>query len=56
MGKLGWQWVMVTSVVTVFMQGLSRSTAAAIELLGLQPSNCPGASAECAAELICLQQ
>lgn len=56
MGKLGWQWVMVTSVVTVFMQGLSRSTAAAIELLGLQPSKRPGASAECAAELFCLQQ
>ena len=32
--KRGWQWVMVTSVVTVFIQGLSRSTAAAIELLG----------------------
>jgi transposase len=33
-GKRGWQWVMVTAVVTVFNQGLSRSTAAAIELLG----------------------
>ena len=33
-GKRGWQWVMVTPVVTVFLQGLSRSTAAAIELLG----------------------
>jgi hypothetical protein len=33
-GKRGWQWVMVTTVVTVFMQGLSRSAAAAIELLG----------------------
>jgi hypothetical protein len=33
-GKLGWQWVMVTAPVTVFIQGLSRSTAAAIELLG----------------------
>lgn len=32
--KRGCQWVMVTAVVTVFMQGLSRSTAAAIELLG----------------------
>jgi len=32
--KRGWQWVMVTAVVTVFVQGLSRSTAAAIELLG----------------------
>ena len=28
------QWVMVTAVVTVFIQGLSGSTAAAIELLG----------------------
>ena len=33
-GKRGWQWVMVTPLVTVFMQGLSRSTASAIELLG----------------------
>jgi transposase len=33
-GKRGWQWVMVTAMVTVFVQGLSRSTAAAIELLG----------------------
>ena len=33
-GKRGWQWVMVTAVVTVFIQGLSRSTTAAIELLG----------------------
>ena len=33
-GKRGWQWVMATPVVTVFLQGLSRSTAAAIELLG----------------------
>ncbi len=33
-GKRGWQWVMVTAVVTVFIQGLSRSTAAAIELFG----------------------
>ena len=32
--KQGWQWVMVTAVVTVFIQGLSRSTATAIELLG----------------------
>ena len=32
--KRGWQWVMVTAVVTVFVQGLSRATAAAIELLG----------------------
>ena len=32
--KRGWQWVMVTAVVTVFFQGLSRSTAAAMELLG----------------------
>jgi transposase len=33
-GKRGWQWVMVTPVVTVFLQGLSRSTAAARQLLG----------------------
>jgi transposase len=33
-GKRGWLWVMVTPVVTVFMQCLSRSKAAAIELLG----------------------
>lgn len=33
-GKCGWQWVMITAVVTVFIQGPSRSTAAAIELLG----------------------
>jgi len=33
-GKRGWQWVMVTAVVTVFVQGLSRSAAAAVELLG----------------------
>jgi hypothetical protein len=33
-GKRGWQSVMVTAAVTVFIQGLSRSTAAAIELLG----------------------
>ena len=33
-GKRGWLWVMVTPVVTVFLQGLSRSAAAAIELLG----------------------
>jgi transposase len=32
--KRGWQWVMVTAVATVFVQGLSRSTAAAIELMG----------------------
>jgi transposase len=32
--RRGWQWVMVTPAVTVFLQGLSRSTAAAIELLG----------------------
>ena len=32
--RRGWQWVMVTPVVTVFQQGLSRSGAAAIELLG----------------------
>ncbi len=33
-GKRGWQWVMVSAVVTLLVQGLSRSTAAAIELLG----------------------
>jgi transposase len=33
-GRRGWQWVMVTPVVTVFVQGLSRSAAAAMELLG----------------------
>lgn len=33
-GKRGWQWVMVTATVTVFIQGLSRSAAAAMELLG----------------------
>jgi hypothetical protein len=33
-GKRGWQWVMVAAMVTVFMQGLSRSTAAAIECWG----------------------
>jgi transposase len=32
--RRGWLWVMVTPVVTVFRQGLSRSAAAAIELLG----------------------
>jgi transposase len=32
--KRGWQWVMATPVVTVFLQGLSRSSAAAMELLG----------------------
>ena len=32
--RRGWLWVMVTPVVTVFLQGLSRSAAAAIELLG----------------------
>jgi transposase len=36
-GRRGWQWVMVTPVVTVFLQGLSRSAAAAIELLGDVP-------------------
>ncbi|CAK6686984.1 IS66 family transposase [Synechococcus sp. CBW1107] len=33
-GKRGWQWVMVTPLVTVFLQSLSRSAAAAMELLG----------------------
>jgi hypothetical protein len=32
--KRGWQWVMVTPVARDFLQGLSRSAAAAIELLG----------------------
>ncbi|WP_158218637.1 IS66 family transposase [Synechococcus sp. 1G10] len=32
--RRGWQWVMVTPVVTVFLQSLNRSAAAAIELLG----------------------
>ena len=32
-GKCGWQWVMATAAVTVFIQGMSRSTAATIELL-----------------------
>ena len=30
-GKRGWLWVMVTAVVTVFIQGLRGSTSAAIE-------------------------
>ena len=30
-GRRGWQWVMVTPVVTVFLQGLSRSAAAAVK-------------------------
>ena len=33
-GKRGWQWVIVTAAVTMFIQGLSRSTAPAVELLG----------------------
>jgi len=33
-GRRVWQWVMVTPVATVFLQGLSRSAAAATELLG----------------------
>jgi hypothetical protein len=32
--KGGWQWVMMTPVGTVFLQGLSRSSVAAFELLG----------------------
>ncbi len=32
--RRGWQWVMVTPLVTMFLQGLSRSAAAAVELLG----------------------
>jgi transposase len=38
-GRRGWQWVMVTAVVTVFLQGLSRSSAAAMELLGAFAGN-----------------
>ena len=34
-GRRGWEWVMVTAMgVTVFIQSLSRSAAAAIDLLG----------------------
>ena len=45
-GKRGWQWVMVTAVVTVFVQGLSSSTAAAIELL--RPTTiCPPSNVSC---------
>ena len=33
-GKRGWLWVAMSPVVTVFLQGLSRSAAAATELLG----------------------
>jgi transposase len=33
-GKRGWLWVAMSPVVTVFLQGLSRSAAAASELLG----------------------
>ena len=33
-GRRGWLWVAMSPVVTVFMQGLSRSAAAATELLG----------------------
>lgn len=33
-GKRRWQWVIVTPLVSVFLQGLSRSAAAAMELLG----------------------
>lgn len=33
-GRRGWLWVMVTPLLTVFLQGLSRSAAAAKELLG----------------------
>jgi len=33
-GKRGWLWVARSPVVTVFLQGLSRSAAAATELLG----------------------
>jgi len=33
-GRRGWLWVLMTPVLTVFVQGLSRSAAAATELLG----------------------
>jgi transposase len=33
-GRRGWLWVMMTRTLTVFFQGLSRSSAAAMELLG----------------------
>ncbi len=33
-GKRDWQWFMVTAVVTVFIQGMRRSTADGIEKLG----------------------
>lgn len=33
-GKRGWHWGKVTALVTMFFQGLCRSTAAAIELIG----------------------
>jgi transposase len=33
-GRRGWLWVLMTPVLTVFTQGLSRSRAAAMELLG----------------------
>jgi transposase len=33
-GSRGWQWVMVTPVVTVFLQSLNGSAVAAMELLG----------------------
>jgi hypothetical protein len=37
-GKRGWLRVMVTPIVTVLLQGLNCSAAAAKELLHLQPS------------------
>ena len=33
-GKHGWLWVAMSPVVTVFLQGLSRSAAAAIDMRG----------------------
>jgi hypothetical protein len=33
-GRRGWLWVLMTPMLTVFSQGLSRSSAAAMELLG----------------------
>ena len=62
--KRGWQWVMVTPLVTVFQQGLSRSAAAASELLGnsfggivvraiasLLTTTCPPSSVSCAGRI-----
>jgi hypothetical protein len=47
-GRRGWLWVLMTPMLTVFSQGLSRSSAAVMELLG--PSF--GASAEMGTRLL----